>query len=443
MARIVVDNFFHMAPGHRLARNITVGGYVTNYGRYSPYDLYHPNGASMLLSDLLRDHEVIYSTQPFSDVTLCGADILVVPSPDYPLYEGASPYRLDTHDVEAMFSFLERGGSVLMLLNSFYPHSDFWEENFDLERINPIFDRLGLTWDANYMSDEFNILPSKSGGFTVGYGQGGRVKNAALPACAQPLLTYEGDVFGFIAKCGGGKLAVIGDAGLVSNGLYGFPGFDNKAFINDLISKLVPDFCKAPRTRFSKTTYGSLSCATNDNGISERLFKTLRPNALFKVDHHYRHLLWDKNHGELPAGDVKSELPFDIAALSGKSSVTMNMPLLPVLEADKTKTVEIPLVVTQTKTRGGDGFFLSSNLLTDELEWEDISAPVSFKDIGRLVRASSVFQAELSVGAEGGLLFATFRQGQIYYARNTKNEHYGYDILLCSAGTVYAPVVDK
>src|SRR5437868_4130472 len=210
MQRILIDAFFHMMPGHRLSRNIFTGGYRTNYGRYSPFDVYHPNGASMLYSDLQAAYDLKFLNQPYCEMSLADADILLIPNPDYPLYEGASPYRIDAPDVDALVNFLNRGGSVILMINSFLSRSDFWEENFDFERITPLLERLGVKWDHNFMSDDNTILPSKHGELTVGYGQGGRVLGGKLPSGASPLLTYEGEIFGFQVKRGQGKLAVVG-----------------------------------------------------------------------------------------------------------------------------------------------------------------------------------------------------------------------------------------
>jgi len=73
-------------------------------------------------------------------------------------------------------NFLNRGGGVLLLINSFLSRPDFWEENFDRERIGLLLDRLGIEWDDNYMSNDSIIEPAASAQYKVGYGQGGRVK---------------------------------------------------------------------------------------------------------------------------------------------------------------------------------------------------------------------------------------------------------------------------
>lgn len=437
MRKILIDQFFHMPPGHRLSRNIAVGGYITNFGRYSPFDLYHPNGASMLLSDLVAKYDVEYLNQPYSEVSLCGADILVIPNPDYPLYEGASPYRIDHDDVDALFAFLERGGCVLMLVNSFLSKSDFWEENFDYERVNPIFQRLGLTWDENFMSDDNRILPAESGKYIVGYGQGGRAKGAKLPAEAKPLLTFEGDVFGFTKEVGKGKIAVIGDAGLISNGLYGFPTFQNKAFLEELMDSLQPGFDELPDT-FEKVTYGNVSTAPSPEGIHEALFRSLREDARYRVDHHYRHLLWETAGEKVSAAQAESELPFTLADLQGKT-VEIKLKPIPVNEGRATKELTMTLNVASTQKGEVTEYLVTGNQINEGLTWEDAGAdPEVFGKLGELLRVNTVVQIQLAV-QQGKLKYAAVKQGQILYDHNLRNVHYGFDILLASSCAVYSP----
>lgn len=433
MAKIVIDSFFHQMPGHRLSRNISVGGYTVNVGRYSPYDVYHPNGISMLLSDLIANFDISYSNEPFSEMSLCSADILIVPNPDYPMYEGAAAYRLDHHDVDAMMAFLQRGGSILMLVNSFLQKSDFWEENFDYERVSPYFRRLGVTWDPNYMSDADHILPAKSGKWTVGYGQGGRV-DGALPEGAQEILSWNGEIYGFLKKVGKGTAAVIGDAGLVSNGLYGFPTFNNRAFINELMEKLTPDFGHAT---FEKLTYGSLSCATKENGVREELFRSLLPGAEFQVDHHYRHLVWETPKELVDAEEIA--LPFSLAQIAGSRQVEVTLPLIQTQAGSAVNTVAMTLNVSKTVLGDTEEYLVSGTKFSEGLTWEDVGAdPAVFGEIGQLVRVNTV--AQYLVGVEHGRMkWASAKQGQILYDRNLKNVHYGYDIILGSRCTVYAP----
>jgi len=435
MTKILIDTFFHMMPGHRIARNISVGGYVTNFGRYTPYDLYHPNGSSMLYSDLVANYDVSLSNQPFSELTLCGTDLLIVPNPDYPMYEGSSPYRIDAWDVEALMNYLKRGGSVLLLVNSFLQRSDFWEENFDYERLNPFFEQLGIRWDPNYMSDDSVILPAVSGDYIVGYGQGGRVIGD-LPDGAQALLRWENETYGFVKQVGRGKLAVIGDAGLISNGLYGFPTFENRAFLLELIESLAPKN-RTVADEFEKMTFGHLSCATYDEGISEKLFTSLRPEAVFRRDHHYRHLTWETEPETIKAD--AAELPFALEDLENKSQITLELPLVAIEPGKDTKKIPMTLNVVANKKADVTDYLVTGTTFTEGLDWEDIGASAErFDPTGKLLRVNSIVQYQLAA-QNGKLMWAALKQGQIFYASNS-DTHYGYNIMLASANTVYSPI---
>ncbi|MDB6168020.1 MAG: hypothetical protein JWM88_884 [Verrucomicrobia bacterium] len=442
MQRILIDTFFHMMPGHRLSRNIFTGGYRTNYGRYSPFDVYHPNGASMLFSDLQADFDVKLLQQPFSETTLAEADILVVPNPDYPLYEGASPYRIDAPDVEALLNFLDRGGSVILMINSFLSRNDFWEENFDHERVMPLLEKLGVRWDHNFMSDEHNILPAKHGELVVGYGQGGRVLDGQLPAGAEPLLTWEGQVFGFRMRRGKGKIAVVGDAGLVSNGLYHFPGFENAAFLKKLFRDMAPAWSAAPATKFECFEFGHLSCAPSDQGISEKLFRSLRPQARFEIDHHYRHLTFESPARVVGAPDIARRLPISLDSLSGQKQLTGKFAFVAITEGMPTSGFEMPLSVAEKKSSLGSDFTVTGTSVREDLTWKDIGAdPAVFGEIGQLVRVNTVVQILAGTAPDGTLRHFTMKQGQIFYDRNRRNVHYGFDILLSSQNLVLAPTV--
>ena len=431
-----------MMPGHRLSRNSFTGGYRTNYGRYSPFDVYHPNGASMLYSDLLAAHDVKFLNQPFCEMTLAEADILLVPNPDYPLYEGASPYRIDAPDVDALINFLNRGGSVILMINSFLSKSDFWEENFDFERITPLLDRLGVRWDHNFMSDDNIILPAKHGNMTVGYGQGGRVLDGKLPSGAEPLLTCEGEMFGFVMKKGLGKLAVIGDAGVVSNGLYHFPGFDNAAFLTKLFQDMSPAWASGPAQAFECFEFGHVSCGTSEQGISENIFRTLRPQARFEIDHHYRHLTFESKPATISAPAVPPRLPFRLETVVGKKTVRGKFHFVNVCDGRGTTELEMGLNVSEKKSEIGTDYLITGTHVSENATWSDIGAdPAIFGAIGNLVRVNTIVQIQAGTNPDGSLRYYSMKQGQILYDRNTRNRHYGFDILLGSRNVVYSPTV--
>jgi hypothetical protein len=364
----------------------------------------------------------------------------MIPNPDYPTYEGASPYRLDEPDVDALIHFLNRGGSVILMINSFLSKSDFWEENFDLERVTSFFDRLGIKWDHNFMSDDNRILPSKSGGYTVGYGQGGRVLDAMLPNGAGPLLTFEGDVFGFQMNVGKGKLAVIGDAGLLSNGLYHFPGFENDEFLMKLFQDMSPAWYTDPEKFYEYFEFGHLSCGTSENGITDKIFKSLRQDARFEIDHHYRHLTYESKPAIIASAAAEDRLPVRLTDAAGKKAVTGRFSYVSVCSGFGAASFDLNLNISEQKSDTGTDYVITGNKVNESAEWGDIGAdPAVFGKIGELARVSTVVQILAGTDSDGKLKYYTMKQGQIIYIRNRNNAHYGFDILLGSRNIVISP----
>jgi hypothetical protein len=328
---------------------------------------------------------------------------------------------------------------VLLLVNSFLPRSDFWEENFDYERVSLLFQELGVTWDMNYMSDEDRMLPAKCGDLTIGYGQGGRVKGA-LPEGAEALLSCEGDTLGFRKKVGRGEIAVIGDAGLVSNGLYGFPTFDNRAFILGLIDQLLGAENDASG-QFALQRSGMLSCATSEGGVPEPLFRSLLPEAEFRVDHHYRHLLWEKPATSIPGKEDR--LPFAMKDLRDAPAIRIKIPRVAIQAGGTPTTLNLDASVSKTVSGENETYFVSGNLFEEGLGWSDIGAdPAVFGKSGELCRVNTVVQYIVGL-RRGELHWATAKHGQILYARNPKEAHYGgfSTILLGSDCAAYSPVL--
>jgi hypothetical protein len=441
MPTVLFDAFHHMPSGHKIGPHITVGGYVTNVGRYFPGDVYHPNGLAGLVADLAYSgYELRTLHEPLTDGSLAQADILLLPNPDYPLYEGSSPFRWTPDDVEAVWRFLQRGGGVLLLVNSFLSRPDFWEENFDYERISPLFDKLGVRWDPNYMSDAHAIERAESGDLIVGYGQGGRLIGDRLPQGFEPLLTFKGNTYGFVGRVGDGTLAVIGDTGLISNGLLVFPGFENAKFLERLFKRLRPSWCDRPSGKWSLRRFAHLSSApTETGGMSEKTMRSLRPQAEWMVDHHYRHLYWDLEH--LPSGgdEVWSRCPVRLDASAAKAQAVKLRWLT--LDSDR-PGAEFEVKVAALPAAGNDGtdIRLYGRHVAESLPWSAIAErPETFAGLGTPERVHCIFELQGKVGPDGRPRWARWRQGQTLYARSPGKERYGYEVILSSQSGSIGP----
>ena len=448
MARILLDAFYHHLPGHRLGDQIAVGGYAVNYGRYTPGDCYHPNGLAMLHADLAPEHELVLLRAPYSEASLYDADILLITNPDYPLYNGASAYRWTPKDVDALLRFLERGGGVLLLVNSFLSRPDFWEENFDYERVSLLFDKLGVRWDPNYMSNDDVIEPAQAGApcigdgqgaLCVGYGQGGRVWNAELPPSCEPLLTFEGNIYAFQTRVGAGTLVVLGDTGMISNGLMCFPGFENAAFFHGVFQQLAPSW-SAGATRWDCLRYGHLSAAPSATGLSEEILRALRPDAEYMIDHHYRHLTWQDEALKGAGADVWADAPVDIAGLVSSRSAVAPRRWLSLDGQGDGPEVAIPLTVETARRRDGADLHAIGRVQTAGLAWGDLCRdPGLFAPAGEIQQTHLVFELHAVLDADGRPQRARWSQGQLLYARNPRSLHYGWEVLLTSDNGVISP----
>jgi hypothetical protein len=436
MARILLDSFFHHPPGHRLGDQIAVGGYAVNFGRYTPGDCFHPNGLAFLHADLAREHELALLRAPYSDASLFDADILLITNPDYPLYDGASAYRWTPKDVDALLRFVERGGGVLLLVNSFLSRPDFWEENFDYERVSLLFDKLGVRWDPNYMSDDDNIEPAQAGPYRIGYGQGGRVWKAELPPNCEPLLTYEGNIYGFQTRIGAGTLVVLGDAGMISNGLVCFPGFENAAFFNELFRTLAPTWGE----HWDSLRHGHLSAAPSATGLNEEILKALHPEAEWTVDHHYRHLTWTREARNGVDNGIWSAAPVDVAGLAEARAAVAPLRWLSLDGQVDGPEVEVALTVETTRRRDSTDLHAIGRVQTAELCWSDLCrTPELLTPAGEIQHTHLLFELHAVLDPAGRPRRARWSQGQLVYARNPNSLHYGWEVLLTSDNGVIAP----
>jgi hypothetical protein len=254
------------------------------------------------------------------------------------------------------------------------------------------------------------------------------------------VLTCDGEIFGFQVKYGQGKLAVVGDAGLVSNGLYHFPGFENAAFLNKLFRDMAPAWSAAPVTTFECFEFGHVSCGTSEQGISEKLFRTLRPQARFEIDHHYRHLTFESKPSNISAGEVAARLPLKLAELAHRKTISARFPFVNVCDGRDTARFELALNVSAKASEMGVDYVISGTKVSEGVTWNDIGAdPVVFGALGQLIRVNTIVQILAGTNPDGTLRYFSVKQGQILYDRNAKNTHYGFDILLGSRNVVFSP----
>ncbi len=263
-----------------------------------------------------------------------------------------------------------------------------------------------------------------------------------LPDGVTPLITYGDNVYRFTASVGKGVLAVIGDAGLVSNGLLCFPGYDNAAFAKDVFRRVTPAWCETSARRWDLTPYFHISSSPSPRGLNEEILRNLRPNAKWEVDRHYRHLTWE---GEvLRAADeaVWERLPVPLTQLKAASVKTM----LPAIryDADEPGTpIPIELHIEERAGAGRRDIVVMGRARSQNLTWKDLSQDAErFKPAGDVEQVNTVFRMTVVFDGAGKPFGARWNQGQFLYARNKASWRYGYEIILASASGAIAPRVE-
>jgi hypothetical protein len=441
--RVLYDAFHHMPPGHRVGTEIATGAYSLNTGRYAPGDCYHPNGLALLEAHLADEFEFRPLLAPYSRASLYDADILLVTNPDYPLYDGASPYRWTPEEVDALMEFAQRGGGVLLMVNSFHSRPHFWEENFDVERVSLLFERLGVRWDANFMSDETRHEQGRAGKHCVAYGQGGRVVGSTLPENLRPLITRDDNIYGFEAAVGHGKIAVLGDAGMMSNGLLFYPNFDNRAFITELFQALRPQWCGDGCRDWEHHAWRHISTTAIDTILSEADIRHLQPQATWHEDYHYRHLTWNEASTPTRGAQVWQQLPIALDGARERSTLSVMVPSL-LLDCDEPgATMELELRVHARGNADECELHLLGCCSDDHLPLSAVCRDEAhlngFQDVAR--RATS-FELWASLDANGVPVKAHWRQGQRLYLAHSDIPR-GYAALLTSRSGVICPNADN
>jgi hypothetical protein len=437
--RLLYDAFHHMPPGHRVGDEIVTGAYHLNTGRYAPGDCYHPNGLAMLEACLAEEFELHLLHAPYSRASLFDADVLLITNPDYPLYDGASPYRWTDAEVDALLEFAERGGGVLLTVNSFLSRPYFWEENFDLERVGLLFDRLGVRWDANFMSNEDHLEQAQAGEYCLAYGQGGRVAEGRWSKNLRPLVTRDENVYGFEAAVGRGKIAVLGDSGLISNGLLCFPGFDNRAFVTGLLHSLRPAWCTEGHATWDRCVWRHISTTAIDTILSEDEIRNLRPAATWSKDYHYRHLTWHEPSTRAHRAEVWNELPLDLAKAKARSTLPVQLPALLVDSDEPGLPVEMELQVHARGNAEGCDLHLLGYRNDDELPLGAVCRDAkSLPGFEKVARRSTTFELWAVLNSDGAPTRAHWRQGHRLYLGHPNISH-GYAALLMSRSGVICP----
>lgn len=295
---VLFDYYRHSEPQLPLGQHILTGGYQDNVGRYGLNDFAHSNSFDPLFQTLGNDYNLIAQRSPLSPKVLADADIVVIFTPASPKSVPDIPLISD-HEIDALEQWVEDGGSLLLMANSYHT-----TENFEPVQFRKLFQRFGLDWvddDTRYV----NLPVSKENPFfydidVFHYGAGCTLSiDPASVDRVDVMLRVHGDsnapdVEGpglVLARHGRGKVMAVGDTGSWTANL-SRPGVQNTAFIKQMFHWLAPDRAVMPPTfqpgesmtyRFQATAITLVPTANSLNQIDQPNYRHFEPRPRTQI----------------------------------------------------------------------------------------------------------------------------------------------------------------
>ncbi len=189
---------------------------------------YLPDGTYKdILARLRSEFEVRVHREPLNDRTLAGVNVVLIANPsDKPVGTNPPPAHVSPTDIEVLTRFVQNGGGLIVMGNQ-------ENHNLEIEDMNRLLLRFGLQFTNLYTDVKKLTLPAETpiiGGLRWGYYTGNLVlitsghsahpRPLVLNDLAQKPLNGTRDTPGAllaIAEPGGGHVAVVTDAGWISN----------------------------------------------------------------------------------------------------------------------------------------------------------------------------------------------------------------------------------
>jgi len=149
-------------------------------------------------------------------------------------------------DVEAITSFVRRGGALVMIGNALGKSAQGDLEGFDRKGLNSLAKQFGLRFNADSTGAIPVNIPADgetfNGPMRLYYGNGCSLELVETPgAHTRPLIEYKGEILAALSRFGDGKALAIGDCGSWGNGLMSLPGYDNSDIARRLFELMKTD----------------------------------------------------------------------------------------------------------------------------------------------------------------------------------------------------------
>lgn len=283
--KILFDYYHHNLPHTKVGKHIVTGSWLNSDGRYGWDDFVHTNTFDHAYALLSKEYALSMSRSPYTKNVLQKTDAVVIISADNPKSIPDAKVLTDS-EIAALISFVESGGSLMVMLNSSV--NDRLNESFEGVQLRKLLLHFGLDWnnvDTHY-SD--NVLAKGHPYFydirNFHYGAGCTIN--ILPNATKPTIllnvysdsTYlDRSVYGpgiVMVKPGKGKFILVGDAGSWTGNL-SRPWADNTLVLQQLFRYMKPDVQVRPMQFDPYKTYtyavemSGLQAMPKDNTLSQ------------------------------------------------------------------------------------------------------------------------------------------------------------------------------
>lgn len=316
--RVLIDRYHHRSACEWVSNFTVTGKFSNNLGRYGLDDSYHTNGYFNLQPILGKEFELVEYYSPLTAESLVPFDMVVIINPDYQQYSPPQPGpAFDPREIGAIHDFVARGGTLIMMINSYLPAEDdyMWKENYNIEDVNKILEPFGVV-GGNHISGHSEVCeiqpddPLFGGIDRVEYGHGGQLflQKPALDDVKHHIhFGNDNRIYCVSARTKSARVFVMADAGFMSNGLVTVPWAKNREATERIFLKLRPDWLIKDDPYRYESSCLRVAAYPHESRLTKEHFMALNPSAELSELYNYHYVtdtkkeMLDEDSCDLPA----------------------------------------------------------------------------------------------------------------------------------------------
>lgn len=245
--RVLLDYYHRLSSKLKIGNYIQTGGYLNSIGRYRTDDFAHTNSYDAFAQALEGEYALFFHERPIDEAALRDKDILVINNPEDPAHASGVPVISD-EEIEAILGFVEKGGSLIAMLNCV----GATEEKFESVQLRKLLNRAGVDWNNDNTHYSDIPISARHGYFydinLFHYGAGCTLRFLPHAEASEVWLEVKEDTTfpevrgpGIVkVSYGRGKVVVVGDGGSWGGGNMSRPWAENRRFLTQLFRRSKP-----------------------------------------------------------------------------------------------------------------------------------------------------------------------------------------------------------